>query len=270
MRPSFAGRDCPIGWNRGDAIAGAMPPSLASPVKSATRTLDIIEYVVARDRLVVAQEIADALQIPVSSLSYLLSTLVERGYLARDGRRYSPGPGLERIQPRAHEFSLTERATPLVRALRLQLNETASFFVRRGWEVEALATETSDHALRYAVRTGTLTPLHCFSAGKAILAALPDAEVDAFLAETDRQAFTERTIISAEALRTEIAAIRETGIAHTREEHSVGIHGVARAAIADGRLLGAFSVAIPTVRYDDAVAERAAALLTRTCGLLTA
>src|SRR5690606_38074557 len=37
----------------------------ASQVKSATRTLDIIEYVVAHDRALVAQEIAIALGIPV-------------------------------------------------------------------------------------------------------------------------------------------------------------------------------------------------------------
>jgi predicted ArsR family transcriptional regulator len=59
-----------------------------SHVKSAMRTLDIIEYVVARGSPAVAQEIASALAIPVSSLSYLLATLVERGYLAREGRNY--------------------------------------------------------------------------------------------------------------------------------------------------------------------------------------
>ena len=76
----------------------ARPLRAASQVKSATRTLDIIEYVVAHPRPLVAQEIATALGIPVSSLSYLLSTLVERDYLVREGRRYSPGPGLDKLQ----------------------------------------------------------------------------------------------------------------------------------------------------------------------------
>src|SRR5437764_2390224 len=89
----------------------------ASQVKSATRTLDIIEYVVAHGRPLVAQEIAVALGIPVSSLSYLLATLVERGYLVRDGRRYSGGPGLERLHARRGGPSLAERAAPLVRSI---------------------------------------------------------------------------------------------------------------------------------------------------------
>lgn len=239
-----------------------------NPVKSAMRTLDIVEYVVARDAPVVAQEIAAALAIPVSSLSYLLNTLVDRGYLARSGRRYTPGPGLARLQTRAHGFSLAERVAPLVRALRLQLNETASFFVRQGWEVEALVTETSDHALRYAVKIGTRTPLHGFAAGKAILAELPDDEIAAYLAETDRAAFTPATITEAAALKREIATIRTTGIARTREEHTPGIQGIGRAVIVAGETLGAFSVAIPTVRFDTSVERRAAELLTKTGALL--
>ena len=239
-----------------------------NPVKSEMRTLDIVEYVVARDAPVVAQEIAVALAIPVSSLSYLLNTLVDRGYLAREGRRYTPGPGLERLQTRAHGFSLEERAAPLVRALRVQLNETASFFVRHGWEVEALVTETSDHALRYAVQMGTRTPMHGFAAGKAILAALPNAEIETYLRGTERAAFTATTITAAEDLRREIATIRSTGIARTREEHTPGIQGVARAVIIEGETLGAFSVAIPTARFDAGVERRVAELLTKTCGLL--
>ena len=195
----------------------------STTVKSAMRTLDIIEYVVARGQPVVAQEIAAALLIPVSSLSYLLGTLVERGYLARDGRRYLPGPGLERLQMRDPAFSLAERVAPLVRVLRAQLDETASFFVREEWSVKALVTETSEKALRYAVQVGTSAPLHALSAGKAILAALPEEEFERYLAETRREAFTVMTITSAAGLRAEIAEIRQTGIAHTREEHTPGI-----------------------------------------------
>ncbi|MFD1949818.1 IclR family transcriptional regulator [Sphingomonas arantia] len=242
--------------------------SAPATVKSANRTLDIIEYIVARTRPMMAQEIATALAIPVSSLSYLLATLTERGYLLREGRRYSAGPGLERLQTHAPAFTLAETVAPLVRTLRIQLNETSSFFVRRGWEVEALATEPGAHALRYAVQTGAGAPLHGFSAGKALLAALPEDELDRYFAESERSAFTATTIVSEAALRADIARIRETGIAHTREEHTPGIHGLGRVARIDGEVVGAFSVAIPTVRFNTDVERRAIALLIRTADLL--
>jgi IclR family acetate operon transcriptional repressor len=242
----------------------------STTVKSAMRTLDIIEYVVSRDRPTVAQEIAAALVIPVSSLSYLLNTLVERGYLARDGRRYMPGPGLERLQTRQPFFSIADRVAPLVRALRVQLNETASFFIRKEWEVEALVTETSERALRYAVQVGTGAPLHVLSAGKAILAALPDEEFERYLRETTREAFTPATITSEAGLRAEIAEIRRTGVARTREEFTPGIQGIGCAVHIDGELAGAFSVAIPTVRFDQDICHRATELLVRTVALFEA
>jgi len=252
--------------------AGPLVPGAAamqsSQVKSATRTLDIIEYVVAHDRPLVAHEIAVALGIPVSSLSYLLSTLVERGYLAREGRRYSAGPGLERLQARSGGLALAERAAPLVRALRTQLNETASFFIRSEWDVEVIVTETGDQALRYSLEVGKRLPMHAMASGKALLAALPDDELDRYFAESVRERFTPATVTAEKALRTELERVRRTGIATTEEEYSLGIRGIGRVVTIGGEAVGALSVAIPTARCTDAVRERAVELLTRTAELL--
>ena len=240
----------------------------SSSVKSATRTLDIIEYVVAHPRPLVAQEIATALGIPVSSLSYLLSTLVDRTYLVREGRRYSPGPGLEKLQLKGGTYSLADRAAPLVRTLRQQLNETTSFFVREGWEIEALVTESSDQALRYAVPTGNRLPMHALASGKALLAALPDEELERYFAETTREKFTEATVTGEKALRRELAEIRQTGFAQTDEEFSLGIIGIGRVITIEGEPAGSLSVAIPKVRCTEAVRARVRDLLTRSAGLL--
>ena len=246
----------------------ATTPAQSSQVKSATRTLDIIEYVVAHPRPLVAQEIATALGIPVSSLSYLLATLVERDYLVREGRRYSPGPGLDKLQMHAEAYTLADRAAPLVRTLRVQLNETTSFWVREGWEVEALVTESSEQALRYAVPTGNRMPMHPLASGKALLAKLTDAELDRYFAETERERFTLSTVTSEKALRKEIAHIRQTGFSWADEEFSLGIIGIGHAVTFGGETVGALSVAIPKVRCDEAARNRIMDLLERTAGLL--
>lgn len=249
-------------------MAGPAGSGASSNVKSATRTLDIIEYVVAAGRPLVAQEISTALGIPVSSLSYLLSTLVERSYLQREGRRYTPGPGLERLQARDSGFTLADRVAPLVRALRVQLNETASFFVRHEWEVEAIVTETSEQALRYAIDTGRRLPMHALASGKALLASLSDDELDSFFREMKLERFTPSTVTSEARLRKQIAEIRKTGFAHTDEELSLGINGIGRIVTQDGEVLGALSVAIPKVRYSPELGRRAEDLLERTSNLL--
>lgn len=257
-----------MGEHGSAAAVASSSSSQASQVKSATRTLDIIEYVVAHDRPLVAQEIAVALGIPVSSLSYLLGTLVDRGYLARDGRRYSAGPGLARLQARPGGFALAERAAPLVRTLRVQLNETASFWVRRGWEVEPIATESSAQALRYAVDTGSRLPMHPLASGKVLLAALPPEELDRYFAETTLERFTPLTVTSESKLRKQLEEVRKTGFAITTEEKTLGINGIGRPVTIGGEVVGALSVAIPKARYSDALAARAMDLLERTAGLL--
>ncbi len=245
-------------------------PAAPAPntVKSALRTLDIIEFVIAHPQGPIAQDIAAALDIPVSSLSYLLSTLVERGYIVRDGRQYRPGPGLERFALSPQALTLADRTEPLVKILRSELDETASFMVRAGWQVEALVTEASGQALRYAIEAGHLKPLHSLAAGKAILATLPEAELARYFAEVPRPRFTAQTIVEEAPLRAQLAQIRRDGLAEAHEENTLGICGLAVPAWLDGEPVGAFAVAIPEVRYDAPLAARAKIALTRAAAAL--
>ncbi|MBB4640749.1 IclR family transcriptional regulator [Rhizorhapis suberifaciens] len=241
-------------------MAGVEP---GGSVKSAMRTLDVLELLVGQARPMAAHEIAAALAIPMSSLSYLLSTLAERGYLERSGRFYGIGDAIRRLQPRRAAPTVAERAVPLVASLRHQLNETASFFVRRGFEIEAVASEVGQHALRYTLEVGQRAPLHSFAAGKALLARLDEDELSRYFNSIERMAFTPKTLVSEQALRADIEEARRAGIARTCEEHTPGIIGIGCAALVDGVAVGAFSVAIPVARFDPGVEERCIRLLTR-------
>ena len=234
-----------------------MSAARTGSVKSATRTLDIMEYAVTRTGLFTAQDVADTLHIPLSSMSYLLGTLVEREYLLRDGRRYWRGPAMARLAVGPETISPAERAKPLVRSIRTKLDETTSFFERSGWDVEALVTEASEQALRYAVSQNSRAPLHALAAGKAILAALEPDELAVYFRESAREKITANTITDEAALRREIEQVKKTGIARSREEFSPGIAAIACAAGKDGAL----SIAIPLARYDDTVEHKAIDLL---------
>jgi IclR family transcriptional regulator, acetate operon repressor len=244
------------------------PAPTPNTVKSALRTLDIIEFVVAHPAGPIAQDIAAALDIPVSSLSYLLGTLVERGYILRDGRQYRPGPGLERFATSARTLTLAERAAPLVKLLRSEIDETASFMVRQGWQVEALVTEASGQALRYAIEAGQLKPLHSLAAGKAILSTLSAKELARYFAEAPRPRLTTKTVVDEAPLRAALEQVRRDGLAEAHGEDTLGICGLAVPAWLDGEPVGAFAVAIPEVRYDAKLAARAKAALARAAGAL--
>ncbi len=239
-------------------------------VKSAMRTLDIIEYVVGNPSGVAAQDIAAALQIPVSSLSYLLATLCERTYLRREGRRYLAGAGLERLRMPASAMSIEDRVAPQVRALRRSLNETTSFFTATDWEIEARVTETAEQALRYAVNVGARAPLHCMAAGKAILSSFDGAKLAQYFAESFRPLFTPRTITDEVTLRDQIAAVHDTGFALTDEEYTLGVCGIARVVRIDGVAVGALAVALPKLRYTADAQAQIMDRLTAACAAIEA
>jgi IclR family acetate operon transcriptional repressor len=121
---------------------------------------------------------------------------------------------------------------------------------------------------------GTTMPLHATAAGKAILASLPDDEVDVLLARP-LTALTPHTITDPDVLRVQLRAIRRKGYAETHHEAWQDVSGVA-AAIRDpsDRPVAAIALVLPmhrltatlTRRYGKAVAEAAAALSAELAG----
>ena len=247
-------------------MAGSAP----APVKSAMRTLDVIELVVAHRKGISANEIGAALTIPVSSLSYLLATLVDRDYLRREGRQYLPGPGLDRLRAPVDELSLQDRVAPLLRAIRSELNETVSFMVRHGWELEALVTEASDHALRYAIEPGERKPIHALASGKALLATFSEVELGRYFAEAPRERLTPRTVCDEAGLRAQLAEVRARGYAEAIEESTEGICSLGCSIVTAGKAVGAIGVAVPTVRFTDDLVAKTINLLRRTAEALRA
>ncbi len=75
-------------------------------------------------------------------------------------------------------------------------------------------------------RPGMREPVHCSASGKALLAFLPEAVIDAKLSDHVFEKFTERTITDADTFRTALQTVRAQGYAtNDREEydHFLGI-----------------------------------------------
>ncbi|MEI9963946.1 MAG: IclR family transcriptional regulator [Caulobacteraceae bacterium] len=233
-----------------------MKQQTASSVKSAARAIDTVEHV-ALHGPVNARGISRATGIPESSLSYLLATLVDRGWLVQEpDRTYRAGPALARLSGRS-PATLLQRAQASMRTLTAVTGETSCLFIRQGDEIEVLQVEHSSHELRFTPQRGSRMPLHSFAGGKALLARLPADRLAAYFARGPRPRFTDLTIVDEAALRRDIEHTRACGYAISREEHSIGVVGVA-AALDDDHSL---SVAIPSPRFDAEVEQRTIAAL---------
>ena len=121
--------------------------------------------------------------------------------------------------------------------------------MRRGHEIEVLEVELSTHDLRFTPGKGQRIPLHSFGGGKALLARLSPAELDAYFREAQRTRFTEHTLVDEDALRRDIAQCRAKGYAVSIEEHSIGVNSVA-VAVDD---LHSISIAMPSPRFSEEI-----------------
>jgi len=121
------------------------------------------------------------------------------------------------------------------------------------------------HAL--PTRIGSKLEAYCSGLGKVLLAALPQAHLDAYLAEGPFIALTRRTIIEPGALADELTKVREQGYALDDGELFEDLRCVAVPICdADGRTIAALSASAPAARMPQHSIAGIAAELNRHAG----
>lgn len=171
-----------------------------------------------------------------------LLTLVALDYLGHDGKLFWLAPKVLRF---SHgylaSFGRAELVKPVIQHVSQQLNESCSMAVLDGADIVYVARVEARRAYSSRIDIGTRLPAHASSLGRVLLAGLPDAALDAWLARHKPHPWTARTITDPALLRAKILEAR-------RQRH----------AILDGELeLGARSIAVPVL---DAAGQTVAAL----------
>lgn len=107
------------------------------------------------------------------------------------------------------------------------LNESANLARLSGDDLVLVDCAEPHVGFRVASENGCRIPLHCSSQGKAILAFHTPAEARALLSRKPLHPYTPYTITDLEALLSQLAVIRSTGLAEEYEEFRPGLHSVA-------------------------------------------
>ena len=221
-------------------------------VKSADRTLEILEFCGRQRHPVAHAEIAGTLGIPKSSVSALLGNMVERDYLTfyPESNGYALGAAVIALASGyLRELDLPRMGQASVQALAAQVGESAALAVLAGKRVQVVARHNWVQPLMYAVHIGDTAPLHASASGKAILAFLAPARRAALLAGYRFERLTAGTLRTRRALQIALDATRRAGFARSDEELVEGIMTLA-VPVFDARseVVGALSLSIPTPR----------------------
>jgi len=234
-------------------------------IASVERALDVLLFFVrAGGPDLGVTEIARELDLSKAVVHRLLMTLASRGLIEADPatRRYRLGPAALTVGTAyLDRIDLSGLVLPHLRELSRVTDETATMSIRHGWNRVYVAQITPEREVRMEVALGRPFPLHAGGSSKAFLAHLSEEERERYLAQPLLEAMTPETLVDADALRTELAHVRQRGYATSLGERQNGAASVA-APILDrtGQPVAVISVCGPIERFGPAV-ERTASLL---------
>lgn len=226
-----------------------MPTENQSRIKAIYTVLDIVQYL-HREGAADLNEVTEGVDVSKSTAHRHLATLHERGYVVLEDNEYSLGLRfLTHGGKRRNELAPTEVIKRKVRQLSEETSERAQFITEEHGERVYLYTSAGPNAVRTDAQIGKRGPLYVSAAGKAILANLAMERRDEILALSPNQ-ITQNTITEREALKEELAEIRERGYAFNEEESMAGLRAVgAPVQSSSGHILGAISISGPANRF---------------------
>jgi IclR family acetate operon transcriptional repressor len=208
-------------------------------------------------------QLAEAANLPKSSIFRYLATLEARGYVERDGERgrFRVGRRLVTLHSRRLEL-LARAARPRLDALRDRFQETVNLGVLDGGRVSYLQIVESPQAMRFAAREGDRDPIHSTSLGKAIASQLSREHVLRILESEGMPTLTIRTVTDPEAFLAELEEVRTRGYAIDNGENEEGGRCVA-VPLALAGIRAAISISAPAFRFSLEHVELVAAALIR-------
>jgi IclR family acetate operon transcriptional repressor len=252
-----------------------VPPEIAPPLVGTDRVLAVLAELARHADGASLEELTRAVASPKPTVHRALAALCRFGFATRHGHgRYVLGDEFLRLAFAHHEARPDHlRIAPVLTTLAERYGETAHYAVLDGHTVVYRAkVDPPAGALRLSSTVGGRNPVHSTAVGKLLLAyALTDDDaVTAWVRDRPLAQYTPRTLTSAEALATELRAIRGLGYAVDDQENEPGIVCLAVPVFLTSptRPSGAVSISAPVSRTPLAtlVAEVAAIRATVTAG----
>ncbi len=206
---------------------GATPDISVRNVKSAVRTVELLEFLAARyDDPARLREISDALGMPRSSAHALLRTLVSQGWVRSDTTGILYGIGIRALLVGTSYLDsdpYLPLITPFLEDLRAELDETFHLGRLDGTDIVYLATRESKQYRRTSNRVGRRLPAYATSLGKALLAERFGADRDEHVPAALKR-LTSKTITDRATLDQVLEDVRVRGYATDDEENTTGLH----------------------------------------------
>lgn len=242
-------------------------------ISAVVKASDVLDCFTAEEPTLTLAQISAKIDLPKSSVLNLLRTLEYCGLLDRNDESKTYCLGYKTLTFRYTKLQalpIVQHALPFLEDIQQSTGKIVYFVANVGGQALYLdAVYPGRRMTKYSV-CGRVLPLHCTSVGKAILAYLPQEEVDAILDRWGMEPRTPQTITSREAMYEELRKIREQGYAVDNEEETPGVRciGVPIRNL-DGYPTGAISISGTVLSITDSILPQYAELLSHACTALS-
>lgn len=221
-------------------------------VRAVERAVSVLAALAAVETSQTLTEISARATLSVPTTFRLLRTLQGQRLVSADEHgRYVLGVRvLEFGHAYLRQADVVSVARPFLLEARNRVDETVVLVVRAGDAWAPIVSVEASQPIRRVMRPGETTPLYASGAGKLLLAAESDEEIEAYIARTTLEPFSTTTVIDAGSLRSQISEIRAGGYACSINERGAGGVGVSAPIRAhDGRTVAALLIAAPASRF---------------------
>ena len=156
-------------------------------------------------------------------------------------------------------MSFPRVATPYLAALSGRLQETTSVAVLDRDDIVYVVRLGARRVVASGLTVGTRLPAYLTSHGRVQLAALPDAELDAYLARVKLEPRTAQTTTDPAQLRAKLLEARLNGFALVDQELEEGVTSIAvPVRDVEGKVVASVNVGTQSRRLSPAALQRAA------------
>jgi PcaR/PcaU/PobR family beta-ketoadipate pathway transcriptional regulator len=228
-------------------------------VEAIARGLKVLSALTESESELTLTQLSQRLGSSKSTMQRLTYTLQRLGYLDRnpETKKFRFGPkALTFAFSVIRGFDLRKAARPYLERVSREIGETVNLAILDGPEIVYVERIKTEQILNINLHVGSRLPAYCTSMGKAMLAFLPENQLENILGETEFQKQTPSTVVSKETLRQELALVRKRGFATNNEELSLGLRSVS-APIRNftGEVVAAVNISVPSIRISKDVLE---------------
>lgn len=216
------------------------------------RVIKILESIRNSEDGLNLTEISEETEIPKSTLSPILKTLIETNFVEMKGSKYLIGFGAYKI---ANAYNYRSDALSIIRSYMKDIvrecNEICQLGVYENEMVFYIAKEEPKRAIKIVSSVGTRIAANAPALGKALLTQFDDDYIIKNFRD-NMVKYTDKTAVCIERLLEQVHSVRNRGYALELGEIDEDIRCVAIPLSIDGKVVAALSISIPIYRADDA------------------